>query len=185
MDRDLYKPVRQSLAGGFIEIRRYDESYVDQVYEAVDESRAELIPWMFWVTPEYSIDDARTYAAKMKQAWDNREIFSFIVFDRTTERVIGGCGLNNLDNINRRANLGYWVRSSETGRGVATLATRLLAGIAFEDIGLIRLELVMAIENKASRRVAEKAGARFEGVLRNRLLLRDGPHDAYSFSLIP
>jgi RimJ/RimL family protein N-acetyltransferase len=72
------------------------------------------------------------------------------------------------------------------GRGVCTRALRLLAGWAFQELDLRRLELVTDPDNLASQRVAEKAGFRREGVLRAYLIDRDGSfRDAVMFSLLP
>ncbi len=57
-------------------------------------------------------------------------------------------------------------RTGQTGQGIATAAVRLIARFGFEDLGLLRLlELLIAADNLASRRVAEKVGATFEGVV--------------------
>ena len=95
---------------------------------------------------------------------------------------LGGCGLNQIDKTNCRANLGYWVRSSATRLGVATTAVRAIRDWAFDRTGLIRLEIVIAVGNFASHRVAEKAGAIREGILRRRLVLHGVAHDATMFS---
>jgi len=100
------------------------------------------------------------------------------------KEFLGGCGLNYLDRFNRRANLGYWVRASETGRGVATRAVRLLIDWAARETDLDRLEIVVALDNNASLRVAEKAGAVREGVLRHRLWIHGVAHDAAVFSIL-
>ena len=97
--------------------------------------------------------------------------------------LVGSCGINGTDDVNKRANLGYWVRSDRTGRGVATSATRVLATHGIEQLGLVRLEIIMSVSNVASRRVAERAGATYEGVLKSRLLLHGERHDAHSFSV--
>ncbi len=76
------------------------------------------------------------------------------------------------------------MRSSQIGRGVATAATLLAAEFGFEDLGLNRIEILTAIGNVASGRVAEKAGAKKEGILRSRLLLHNCPQDAVMYSLI-
>jgi RimJ/RimL family protein N-acetyltransferase len=62
---------------------------------------------------------------------------------------------------------------------------RLVVQFALEDLGLRRLELLIAIENLASRRVAEKAGATLEGVLPAGSH-RHGElqHQSYCFSLM-
>jgi ribosomal-protein-serine acetyltransferase len=61
----------------------------------------------------------------------------------------------------------------------------LLAAFGMERAGLTRIEIMAAAGNLASQRVAEKAGARREGVLRNRYLLHGKLHDAVLYSLIP
>ncbi|WP_052470146.1 GNAT family N-acetyltransferase [Thiolapillus brandeum] len=80
---------------------------------------------------------------------------------------------------------GCWVRKSALGQGAASEGTRLVAGFGFGELGLTRLEIVMLTGNPASRRVAEKSGATFEGVQRNRLVVRGQPMDCCMFSLIP
>ena len=82
-------------------------------------------------------------------------------------------------------NLGYWVRSSRVKHGIATAAALLLADFGFKELKLNRIEILAAVENHASQRVAAKAGAMREGILRNRLLLHGKIHDAVIFSLIP
>jgi RimJ/RimL family protein N-acetyltransferase len=79
----------------------------------------------------------------------------------------------------------YWVRSSRTGEGIAARAIRLLARHGFESLGFQRVELVIAVENEASIRAADKAGALREGILRNRMYVHDAVHDAYIYSLVP
>ena len=75
--------------------------------------------------------------------------------------------------------------SSHRGEGFAGQAARLVAQFAMEHLGLVRVEIVVAVGNQASLRVAEKLTATREGVLRNRILIRGTPHDAVMHSLIP
>ena len=83
------------------------------------------------------------------------------------------------------ANLGYWVRTSRIGEGIATAAAKLVARSAFEQFGFQRLEIVVQVNNLPSLKVADKIGAVREGLLRNRLYLHGSPRDAYMHSLIP
>jgi len=96
---------------------------------------------------------------------------------------LGGCGLNRINSEHRCANLGYWVRSSRVGQGIATRAVKLLAEWAFSHTDLVRLEILSAVDNKPSQRVAEKAGAVREGVLRRRLQSHGVWHDAVVFAI--
>jgi RimJ/RimL family protein N-acetyltransferase len=65
------------------------------------------------------------------------------------------------------------------------MATRLAARFGFEQLGLQRIEIVAAVGNVPSQRVAEKAGATREGVSRKRLLIHGESLDAVLFSLVP
>ena len=77
------------------------------------------------------------------------------------------------------------MRSSATGRGIATRAARLAAEFGVRWVNLLRAEIVVAVGNKPSLRVAEKCGAKREGVLRNRLIVRERVLDAVMHSLTP
>ena len=75
--------------------------------------------------------------------------------------------------------------SRASARGFAVGAVKLTAAFAFETLGLMRIEIVAAADNAGSRRVAEKAGALFECLARNRLLIHGKPVTAAVYSLIP
>jgi RimJ/RimL family protein N-acetyltransferase len=98
--------------------------------------------------------------------------------------MLGAASLSHIHPVYRFCNLGYWVRTTRRGQGLAARAARLAAQFAFEQVGLIRVEVVIAAGNAASLRVAEKSGARREGVLRERLLVREQIHDAVMFSFV-
>ena len=87
--------------------------------------------------------------------------------------------------INKIGNLGYWVSTPYTGRGVARTAALMAADIGFNDLGMTRLEIVVLTHNLASQRVAEAVGARRECIARNRLYFQGRPSDAVVYSLIP
>ncbi|MBW8820072.1 MAG: GNAT family N-acetyltransferase, partial [Streptomyces sp.] len=65
------------------------------------------------------------------------------------------------------------------GRGVAARATVVLSRWALDDIGFNRLELMHAVRNEASCRVATKTGFVLEGTKRSAVLHPDGWHDMH------
>ena len=137
---------------------------------------------------DYSIEESRAWIESRPEAWEKGTEYDFVIADAKDGFFYGGCGLNHINlatQAPRIANLGYWVRTNRTKRGLASAATRLLAEFGFADLGLNRIEIVIAVGNKASQKVAMKVGAIREGILRNRLLLRGKLHDAIMFSLIP
>jgi ribosomal-protein-alanine N-acetyltransferase len=73
----------------------------------------------------------------------------------------------------RWANLGYWVDEQYAGRGIVPVAVALAADHCWFNLGLHRIEVAIRPENKASLRVVEKLGFRYEGE-RPRYLHIDG-----------
>ena len=168
-----------------ITIRKVRPDDVMSNYEAVKESINELSPWFSCFTDDYSIDDSKKWVAGRDREWGEEIEFSFAVVDSATDRFLGFCGLNQYDKTNMRANIGYWIRTSESKKGLCAIAVKLLIKFGFEELKLQRLELVIDLENKASQRVAEKLGAVREGILRNRLRTNHGNRDGIGYSLIP
>ena len=155
----------------------------DALHEAVRESIEGLHRWMAWCAMDYSLDDAARWIAAQPAAREAGTAFEFVVLgDRG--RFLGCCGLNEIDRGCRMANLGYWVRSSETGRGIATRAARWVADWAFLNTDLQRLEILVATGNEPSLAVARKAGALCEGVLRSRFLVHGRFLDVVAHSIV-
>lgn len=176
--------MKTELTDGTISLRPYLTDDVEDLYQAVRESMNELQPWMPWCHPDYSIEESRDWLALREDARSNGTEYDFCISDARTGRFLGGVGLNQIKDQHRAANLGYWIRTSAAGRGVATSAARLVARFGFEELNLIRIEIVAATGNLASQRVAEKVGAVREGVMRKALLLHGVAHDAVLTSLV-
>ncbi len=54
--------------------------------------------------------------------------------------------------------LGYWVSASHQGRGLATAAVRDIVGLAFDELGLHRVQAGTLRDNLRSQRVLERTG---------------------------
>jgi RimJ/RimL family protein N-acetyltransferase len=172
------------LTDGTVSLRPYRKSDADDLYQAVRESLPELSVWMPWAHKDYTIKESRQWLKTHPGSRRQGVEYNFAIFDSQDGSYLGGCGLNRIDDENRRANLGYWVRKSRTGQGVATAATLLLARWGFKELKLNRIEILVATGNQSSLRVAEKVGARREGILRKRIVVRDKVYDAVMFSLV-
>lgn len=154
------------------------------IYDAVQVSKAELMTWMDWCRQDYSIEITRDWISHQPRSWEEGSNYQFAVFDHNGHQFLGACGLNHINRYYQIANLGYWIRSDRCGEGIATEAAKLVAEFGFHKLGLRRIEIVTGVENWGSRRVAEKSGAMYEGILRKRLKLGDDNIDAAMHSLI-
>ncbi|GIK08063.1 MAG: N-acetyltransferase [Anaerolineaceae bacterium] len=165
-------------------LRRFQPRDAEALYAATRESLDDLIPWMSWANPSYAGADVAEYLRVVADSWESGRYYAFAVADARDGTLLGAASLSHVHPVYSFCNLGYWIRSSRRGAGLAPRAARLAAKYAFERLGLLRVEIVVAVENAASLRAAEKSGARREGVLRDRMTVREKVHDAVMFSFI-
>ncbi|MGH8122399.1 MAG: GNAT family N-acetyltransferase [Rudaea sp.] len=171
-------------AGG-IRIRKYRSDDMLRLVVAVRESVRTVGRWQGWCHSAYAQSDGMAWIEHCISAWDTGQRYEFAIVDAANGGYLGGIGINQRNLENNFANVGYWVRESCHARGVATQATRLAIGFAFDVLGLTRIEIIAAVDNLASRRVAEKTGATLEGIARNRLLLNGAPLPAAVYAMVP
>ena len=167
------------LTDGNVTLRTPVDDDAVEVAAGVQDSLETLSPWMPWATESYDESAARSWIQGEIEPNSVR-----CVLIGGDGRMVGSAGLNHFDTANNRANLGYWLRADATGFGYATSATRLLARYGLDELGLHRIEVMMSVENDASRQVAIRAGAGYEGVQRGRLLLRGRYHDAHGYAFV-
>lgn len=177
--------MRSELQDDRVVLRRYRREHAQQLFEAGRASVAEVGRWMRWCNDNLTLAQCERWLEAQVSAWDAGKAYEFAIFDRVAGHLVGSAGLNRVDSDAYLANLGYWVRSGEQGRGLATRAGRLLAAFGIEELGLRRIEIVAAVDNHASCRVAEKIGALREAILRKRVVIGDGSSvAAVMFSVI-
>ena len=150
-------------------IRRYVEADLEDRLKALVESADEISAWLMLVHAGYAEADNLAWFSKCENGWQTGSAYHFAVIETDSNIFVGECFLNNINTRHKFANLAYWIRTGETGKGYASTAVKLIARFGFEQLRLQRLEIFMSPDNAASRRVAEKAGAKKEGLLRNRI----------------
>lgn len=156
------------------------------IFEAVEESRAEIGPWLPWVDKTRSVEDQEQAARRGAARWLLREDLMVGIWDRKTGRYLGGSGLHRMDWAVPSFEIGYWLRTSAWGQGYVTEAVRVLCDFAFETLGANRIEILCDAKNTRSAAVPKRLGFVQEALLRNEC--RDGAgdlRDTLIFALTP
>jgi RimJ/RimL family protein N-acetyltransferase len=107
---------------------------------------------------------------------------AFAILDAADGSFLGTVVAFGIDRETSTAELGYVVAPHARGRGVATEALRQFTRWAFDELGSYRIELVINVDNQASRRVAEKCGYTYEGTLRGLYAKEDRRADGEMWS---
>jgi RimJ/RimL family protein N-acetyltransferase len=154
------------LVGKGIVLQRTVWQDAEMVFEAVLESNDILYPGMRWALPIPSFEKIAENCNDVEGKWDRGETLNYTILS-SDGKCLGRCSLHHIDWEVPKFEVGYWVRSSAQGKGVATEATRVMATMAFEVLGARRVSLWCAVDNVGSRRVAEKLGFLHEGRFKN------------------
>ncbi len=170
---------------GDVIARPYRDGDALALVSAVHESVMSVGRWLPWCTPDYDEKHAIDWIARCRTGWTAGDQFAFAMFDARNGELLGAVGLNHRNREHNFASIGYWVRESARGRSLAWRGAKHVIRFGFDIVRLTRIEIIAALENAASRRTAERCGARFEGVQRNRLVVGDRAFDAAMYSLVP
>ncbi|GCF06883.1 GNAT family N-acetyltransferase [Dictyobacter arantiisoli] len=179
-------PLFEELIGERVVVRPYRESDAQATFEAHVESRDALRPWEPFADWHQTVDEKRDLILQWMAQWLLRENLTVGIWDRATGRFLGSSGLRPHKWEIGYFEIGYWIRTSETGKGYVTEAVKLLIDYAFEQLQANRIEIRCDPLNERSAAVARRLGFVQEGRLRNNKLNTSGQlRDTLVFSLTP
>jgi len=112
---------------------------------------------------EISEAQARARAANAADAWDRG--FPNVAVTDEHDRVVGAVHWMPRE-VPGNAEAAYWLLPEARGRGWIPRALRHMTDWAFSIAGIARMEVLIDLDNAASRRAAEKAGFVREGIRR-------------------
>jgi len=159
-------------------LRDWRESDIPAIVEACQDPE---IPRWTTVPSPYTEEHAREFVTRGIPGRQYQRQLAIV--DAHSDELLGSIGLFSVEE--GVAEVGYWVAAPARGRGVAVRAVRLLAAWGFEARQLPRIQLHTLPGNRASERVAEKAGFTREGVLRSYTEIKGRRTDITMFSLLP
>jgi RimJ/RimL family protein N-acetyltransferase len=112
--------------------------------------------------------------------WSGGDHATWAVAALPTDAFLGTVSIHSIDRRQHDAEIGYRTHPRARGRGIATEAVTAATAWAFENLSLVRIEIVHAVANPASCAVALRAGYPLEGVKRQSFVYGDGQrHDEH------
>lgn len=156
-----------------------------QLLAAKRESWLELGRWLDWASgPLEAITEAGEEASVRRRAAEFilRGDIWLAAFGRDDGRLRGCGGFHAIDWHGRLFSAGYWIRTGETGQGLASELLNALVRYAFGALGANRVAISHADGNEASRRVIEKLGFLKEGSTRKFYVLNGVLADSHHYA---
>ena len=176
-----YRIVTERLA-----LRCFDPADARLLTDAVNTSLESLRPWMPWAQAPASVATTMERLRGFRAKFDLGQDAIYGAFSPDESELVGSAGLHPRVGSGG-LEIGYWIRTSRTGAGLATEVAAALTRVAIEICGVDRVEIHVDPGNAASLAVPRRLGYREEATLRRRLPPVDPagpPRDAVIFSLL-
>lgn len=162
-----------TLQYGLVTLRPSEEKDIDSIFNACQDP---LIPAFTTVPAAYTIDHAIDFVRSDPFSFAERREFRFVVDYGNGDdmKFAGVISLHTINIKNHTAEIGYWLEKSMRGKGIGTIAAKMITDYGFKTLGFRRIDGLADVDNMASQKLLTSAGYQKEGILRNKVTRDDG-----------
>ena len=131
-----------------------------------------------------SIEDASKIAESFQRTYESKRGIRWGIVLKDSGDFVGTLGLNNLNTLNKKTEIGYELHPLHWNKGIASEAVKEVLRYSFEYLQIFRVGAVTYPQNKPSIHLLNGLGFTKEGLLRGYLYQNNQSHDALIFSLL-
>jgi [ribosomal protein S5]-alanine N-acetyltransferase len=166
------------------EIRPVQPDDADELSALLTANRDFLARWEAARPDEFfTADGQRRWIENALRGRANGDISPYVIV--ADGDLVGRITLSNVIRWNfQSCNVGYWVSQAHNGLGHATAALGQMCRVAFDDLGLHRIEGGTLLANAASQRVLQKSGFTRIGIAPKYLKIADVWQDHVLFQRV-
>lgn len=148
-------------------LRQIEIADADCVFDTINNQRQYLRKWLPFVDHTRQVEDTRNFIRSLNKVQE-------LVFVMQYKNEFAGLiGFRGTDQANRKTEIGYWLSQPFQKKGIVTESVKKLVNFAFEELQLNRVEINCAVGNLPSKKIPQKLGFQFEGIVRDGELLVD------------
>ncbi|MEJ2594489.1 MAG: GNAT family protein [bacterium] len=165
-----------------IRLRPLQRTSANMIFQAIDGSRNHLGKWLPFAHHTRSVSDTKRFISMVLDSSCEKKDEIFEIWYQ--KNFAGLVALKEIDKVNRKSEIGYWLTEEMTGKGIMTSACRLLVDHAFQKMGLNRITIKVASKNEKSKAIPLRLGFRFEGTEKEGELLNGRFTDLEVYGLL-
>lgn len=162
-----------TLQYGLVTLRPSAEKDIDSIFNACQDP---LIPAFTTVPANYTLDHAIDFVRTDPFSFSERRELRFVIDygNGDDAQFAGVISLHTINIKNHTAEIGYWMEKSMRGKGIGTIAAKMITDYGLRSLGFRRIDGLADVENAASQKLLTSAGFQREGILRNKVTRDDG-----------
>jgi ribosomal-protein-serine acetyltransferase len=165
-----------------IELRLLQDRYAEELFALVDRNREYLREWFPWLDGVIKVEDERKFDKKSLESFARGELLPLTIWYQG--KLAGIVSLMDINASSRQGEIGYWVSEDQQGKGLVTRACAAVISYGFNELGLNRTVIRVAVDNLPSRAVPERLGFTYEGTERQSEWHHDHFKDLAVYSLL-
>lgn len=132
------------------------------VNQAIVKSLPELRTYMPWADKAPTLEETKINLQQAIELAEKDVDIRLLAFSRENGKFISSSGLHKIEWRIPRAEIGYWVRTTECGKGYAFETAQAITDYAMRELKFRRLEIIVSESNVKSWKIAEKLGYTLE-----------------------
>ena len=158
---------------GKVSLRRPSDADVVAIFDACQDPE---IPRFTTVPSTYTMAHALDFVQRVESSIElAREIPFVIEYGVGSDAAFAGViSLHTINLNNHCAEIGYWMSSSMRGKGIGTIAAKIITDYGIQTLGFRRIEGLVDTDNSASQKLLLSAGFEKEGILASKVTREDG-----------
>ncbi|MEM7009812.1 MAG: GNAT family protein [Thermodesulfobacteriota bacterium] len=153
------------------ELELLNQDHAEELFDLIEQNRAFLKEWLPWLDNNRYFQNTIDFIRIAQMQYENNETAQFTLTYKGS--IAGVIGFHRIDWQNRATCIGYWIGEQFQGKGLVTRACSKVLDYSFGRMGLNRIEIRCATENKRSRAIPQRLGFREEGLIRDAEWLYD------------
>lgn len=161
-----------------IELRSPNVADAPALFALVQQDQTTLARWLPWAATTHSAADERIFLRYCQGRIADKQLWLAVIW--VDQQPAGMIDLHNFQD--RHADVGYWLGRDFRGQGVISRSLAEVEAVGFDQLNLVKLEILAATANRASRQVAERNHYQLDGILRQHIPTTTGFTDAAVYS---
>jgi len=155
-----------------IVLKQIELSDAKDIFETLSSQREHFGKWLPFVARTQKAQDAAGFIKAAQSLPEEKRELTFTI--QYNGKFVGLVGFRDTDRINQKTEIGYWLSEHYQKRGIVTQSVTELCRLAFEELGMNRIQIRCATGNIASKNIPKRLGFKHEGVERDGELLTGG-----------
>ncbi len=165
-----------------ITLRQLMREDADIIFMAIDKNRDHLRTWLPFVDMTKDVENTRSFIHSLGETVCPKKDMVFRIDYRS--EFAGLIGLKEIDTLNKKTEVGYWLTEQLQGKGLVIRSAKAIIRYAFEEIGMNRIQIKLAVGNEKSRQIPFRLKFHFEGLERAGELVNGKFLDLQVYSLL-